>query len=143
MAKWNREKEKKRLFFLFGAALICMVGFLVKAGQIMIRYKEEAKQFAEVFSYSSVENFSPTSVSWMIIIVLVVLIVSGKIISVLEGKAEMSIRNRADIMMLTWYYSCLDNHIPQKDILQNFPKKKRHLFLKYVQGKSLNRIRDE
>lgn len=142
-AKWNREKEKKRLFFLFGAALICMVGFLLKAGQIMIRYKEAAKQFAEVFSDSSVKNFYPTSVSWMIIMVLVVLIVSGKIISVLEGKAEMSIRNRADIMMLTWYYSCLDNHISQKDILQNFPKKKRHLFLKYVQGKSLNRMRDE
>ncbi len=141
--KWNREKECKRLFILFGTAIICMVAFLARAGQIMFVYKEEAQSFFGEFSKYNTENIYVTSVSWIIIIVLAVLIVSGKIISVLEGKAEMSIRNRADIMMLTWYYSCLDNHIPQKEILRNFPKKNRHIFLKYVRGKTLNRISDK
>lgn len=141
--RWNREWESRNLILVFITGLIFMGGFMVRAGQIMIQYKSEAQQFAEMMSVSNHEPILTGSFSWILFAVLIVLLVSGKFIFVLEGKAEMSVRNRADIVMLTWYYSCLDNHVSEKDILRNFPVKVRKEFLKYVQGKNLNKLEDD
>lgn len=136
--RWNRKGEKTNLLRLFAVGLICMAGFLIRAGQIMFQYEKEMEELSGMITGSASDYVYVTSFSWMILGVLVVLLVSGKIISVLEGKAEMSVRNRADIMMLTWYYSCLDNHIPQKEILRWFPKRSKNAFLKYVEGININ-----
>lgn len=141
--RWNRGKESKRVLLLFGTALICMVIFLIRAGQIMLTYQNEVEQFSKMYSRFEGVQMPVLSVSWIMIMLAVILTAAGALVSALEGKAEISLQNRADIMMLTWYYSCLDNHISEKEILRTFPKKMRRAFLNYVDSRSLNNLSDE
>lgn len=109
----------------------------------MLTYQNEVEQFSKMYSSFEGVQMPVLSVSWIMIMLAVILTAAGALVSALEGKAEISLQNRADIMMLTWYYSCLDNHISEKEILRTFPKKMRRAFLNYVDSRSLNNLSDE
>lgn len=142
---WKRENECKRILFIFGMLVIAMLMFLARTAVLMIQYEEMATKWFDTFTFGGA--FSGTgghvsSIPWIVIFVIILAVGLTAILRRLENKAELTIRSRADIMLLTWYYSCLENHISTGVILRNFTKAYRPIFLEYVEEENLNEVND-
>ena len=55
----------------------------------------------------------------------------------------VSFRNKADIVLLTWYYTCLENHVSYRTLSKYFSQEDWHVFLKYAEGRNLEKVLNE
>lgn len=51
--------------------------------------------------------------------------------------------NKADIILLTWYYACMENHVPEDVVYRCFPGKYADMFTDYLAESSLNPLADK
>lgn len=140
---WKRENEFKRVIFIFSMLMLVMLIFLGRTAMLMFRYRGEAKDKFEVLMSVGAQSGHVSSFPWIIIFVVILAVGVINVVRQLENKAELTIRSRADIMLLTWYYSCVENHISVAVILRNFSKTYRHMFLEYVEDENLNEVNDQ
>lgn len=129
------KSEFKRLMILLGSFVICIIIFLYNVIRIIASYGVLAKEYFESNNDKIVIPDSNTSMfipSWFLYITgaVVLLLLLYYLITQIAKKTRIF---KLDIVLLTWFYSCLENKIPVQVIFSQFSKRTSRSFSKYIE----------
>ncbi|MCM1136180.1 MAG: NACHT domain-containing protein [Clostridium sp.] len=150
--QWKKEgslsKQRKRLLILLAAGFFAVCACLVRGITLSIQWKgispysiaETEQELLYIYelhmnslraSASSYPDFIPNNVFYFLMPASLFLIywVSAQL---------KKLNSKADIILLTWYYACIENHIPESVIYRYFPGDYADEFSAYIKGISLN-----
>ena len=138
----SREKERKRFAYIMCIIPIAMIGYLLQNIYYSIRYEQEAILYdlqMRGWNVASVNGKIKTNNHYIMIGVLVIVMVV-LIFIIVNMITTMYLSSAAEIVLLTWYFTCKDYGIPDNVIRKNFSKKDWHQFQINIIDGNLNRL---
>lgn len=75
---------------------------------------------------------------------MVFLLIGGAAAACLAGgRRELSLREKQELVLLTWYYACKENQISEPVILHQFSPEYTKAFTACIQGRSLAEMQNQ
>lgn len=138
-------REARRLSMVFLMAPLMMVLYLGRGIQLTMQYREEALKFYRMIRLTKGAAVGGSlTASYKIIAFVFLGVFVGWLAACRVGEIMMvSFRNKADIVLLTWYYTCLENHVSYRTLSKYFSQEDWHVFLKYAEGRNLEKVLNE
>ena len=138
----SREKDRKRFAYIMCIIPIAMIGYLLQNIYYSIRYEQEAILYdlqMRGWNVASVHGKIKTNNHYIMIGVLVIVTVV-LIFIIVNTITTMYLSSAAEIVLLTWYFTCKDYGIPDNVIRKNFSKKDWYQFQINIIDGNLNRL---
>lgn len=144
--RWKRRKEAGRFLTVMLIFLAAVLAYLIRAASLSVQMGKEAVEYysrvsvpkSGLDSSETLTELLSIAASPAIVAVAVLLLVYAVVLHFGEGSQD-----RADMVLLTWYYACVENHISEKVICRQFSSGYEEAFLAYIQGKNLNEIQNK
>ena len=139
----NRSKsETRRFLFLMIPIPMLILIYLVRSAYFVVHYGERAavyfsnmesqRRFYEVGSVPEMNQLLIAGIMTGVILVM--------LFSIVRGIVTEYMKSRADLVLLTWYYACQENEIPNQLIKSNFSEKEWRFFRIFIEGRDLNEL---
>lgn len=139
----NRSKsETRRFLFLMIPIPMLILIYLVRSAYLVVHYGERAavyfsnmesqRRFYEVGNVPEMNQLLIAGIMTGVILVM--------LFSIVRGIVTEYMRSRADLVLLTWYYACQENEIPNQLIKSNFSEKEWRFFRIFIEGRDLNEL---
>lgn len=143
--RWRHHNESNRMMIVIPAMILMCAIFIFQCFRLTDLYQHRAAEF-----YADLPIVDkPVGVSINILEIIApyrypltllgVFIFALYFISVLKTR---SAQEKAELVLLTWYYACIENQIPRQVIFQQFSREYVCAFHLYLQGKSLTEIQE-
>lgn len=129
--------HKRQLRILFGF-ILSMCAYIIKVISLSVKLGSEMVHLNVLSAEAEMAVSSP---NFEINVLFYMVILAGIFIIVRTGMSPgNSPESKADIVLLTWYYACIENKIPENVIYRYFSKSYGNIFADYIKGKSMNQI---
>lgn len=146
IGKRKRHKEVRNLIVVLVMILFALVLYLVKVVRLAEQCGEEALRLYEGISL-------PIEGSGALHPLLELLAALGWPCAILLGGAfavyflgsvlDNASRDRADMVLFTWYHACVEHHISEATIRRQFPRRYADAFFDYVHGKNVSEVQQK
>lgn len=146
ITRWRRKKEVGRFFLLlfFGGPLTLGL-FLIRTVRIMGQLGQEAREYYSKVSMPAHDAATSGASIYNIAnngIPCIAAIAAAMMIYFIGTKAKKASQNKADLILLTWYYACMDNHISKEIVCQHFSGSYSAAFSNYIEGQQSDELQE-
>lgn len=144
--RWKRRKETGRFLSVMLFFFSLILAYLIRTASFSVQMRKEAVIYYGKVSVSESRIDSPEFLTGLFLKMALPMTVAAVVLVLIYTVVfyfEEGSQDRADMVLLTWYYACVEHHISEEVICRQFSDSYAAAFLDYIKGKNLNEIQNK